>query len=75
MRDLRTFEGHEFWPDDLSFLTSPSLDVSAMTSPGRVTDTYLLALAVAKGGSLATFDSRLSPMGVHGGREALHIIA
>lgn len=75
LRDLRDIEGHEFWPDDLSLLTAPSLDVGAMTSSARVTDTYLLALAVSKGGRFATFDSRLSPAGVDGGTAALHIIA
>ena len=46
---------HEFWPDDLSF-------VDAFKTAGeifghqQITDTYLLALATARGGILATFD-------------------
>jgi predicted nucleic acid-binding protein len=44
-------------------------------TPGQVTDAYLLALAVANEGQLATFDRRLSTKAVHGGRAALHVIA
>ncbi len=37
--------------------------------------TYLLALAAAHGGQLATFDRLLVTDAVTGGREALHLIA
>jgi predicted nucleic acid-binding protein len=40
----------------------------------QVTDTYLLALAVSKGGQLATFDTRLTATAVQGGSAALHPI-
>lgn len=75
LRDLKDVEGHEFWPDDLSLLTAPSIDLEAMTSADRVTDTYLLALAVHRGGTLATFDRRISSAAVRGGSDALHVIA
>jgi predicted nucleic acid-binding protein len=39
-----------------------------------VTDSYLLALAVAHGDRLATLDRRLSDKAVRGGKAALRII-
>jgi hypothetical protein len=39
-----------------------------------VTDTYLLALAVAHGGQFATFDRRLVAEAVINGPQALHLI-
>jgi uncharacterized protein len=62
--------GHHFWPDAISLVTAKHVDASKVLSPGRVTDTYLLALAVYRGGMLATLDRRLSPAAVAGGAEA-----
>jgi predicted nucleic acid-binding protein len=50
------------------------VNVDQIMTPGQVTDAYLLALAVANKGQLATFDRRLSTKPVHGGRAALHVI-
>jgi len=41
---------------------------------GQVTDTYLLALARAHGGQLATFDRHLVTDAVVDGPRALHLI-
>ncbi len=71
---LRALTGHVFWPDDLSLAASEAIDPRAIETPGQVTDTYLLALAVSKGGRLATFDRRLSTRAVRGGRGGLHVI-
>ena len=67
-------DGHQFWPDDLSLLSDGLIDRLQLISPKRITDTYLLALAVRRAGKLATLDRRLSPEAVNGGREALHVI-
>ncbi len=64
-------EGHEFWAEDFSLLTSPDIHRDKLTSAAQLTDTYLLALAVSKGGKLATLDRRLSPRAVEGGARAL----
>ena len=72
---LRTLPGHEFWPDDISLVDGVSVDASHILTSGQVTDSYLLALAVAHQGSLATFDRRLSAKAVRGGKAALHLIA
>jgi predicted nucleic acid-binding protein len=39
-----------------------------------VTDSYLLALAKAHGGKLATFDQRLVTDAVVNGAQALHVV-
>ena len=65
---LRALPGHAFWTDDLSLVASDLIDVAQIVAPGQVTDTYLLALAVAQGGQLATFDRRLSTRAVRRGR-------
>ncbi|HUD62303.1 MAG TPA: TA system VapC family ribonuclease toxin, partial [Acetobacteraceae bacterium] len=64
---LRTLPGHAFWPDDISLLDPRHADAERMLASTQVTDTYLLALAVAHGGQLATLDRRLSVTAVHRG--------
>jgi uncharacterized protein len=71
----RNLPGHCFWNDEISLLSSPLVDVSAIAMSAQVTDTYLLALAVYRGGMLATFDRRLLPVAVAGGSEALRLIS
>lgn len=71
LAQMTTIDSHVFWPDDLSLLNSEWVDHAAITSTRQVTDTYLLALAVSKGGKLATFDRRLSTRAVRGGEHAL----
>lgn len=66
--------GHEFWPEDISLIGAPQIDVSRLLVSQQVTDTYLLALAVRHGGKLATFDRRLATNAVAGGQAALHLI-
>lgn len=66
--------GHTFWPDDISLLDSQRIDLSRMLNSSQVTDSYLLALAIAHGGRLATLDRRLLPDAVLNGKRALHLI-
>jgi hypothetical protein len=72
---LRTLPGHIFWPDDISLVGAEHVDPAQILTSGQVTDSYLLALAVAHEGRLATFDRRLSVKAVKGGKAALHVIA
>jgi toxin-antitoxin system PIN domain toxin len=65
--------GHIFWPDDISILDRKLFSGVVMTS-GQVTDSYLLALAVAHNGQLATLDRRLAVGTVRQGQPALHQI-
>ncbi len=53
-----------FWPDEISYR---SADLRHVSGHRQVTDAYLVALARAKGGKLATFDEALArtlPAGV-----------
>lgn len=63
--------GHEFWPDDVSLLDSLRVDAARLLDSAQITDSYLLALARAHGGSLATFDRHLVASAVIGGPGAL----
>ena len=54
-RATRT-EHHAFWDCDASLLDERIVDRSRVHGPRQVTDVYLLALAVAKGGCFVTFD-------------------
>src|SRR5262249_21477149 len=72
--ELRALSGHAFWPDDISLVATHHIDAGQILTSGQVTDSYLLALAVAHRGRLATFDRRLSVKAVKGGRGALHVI-
>ncbi len=71
---MRELSGHVFWPDSLSLTDAAHVDTSQVLTSAQVTDTYLLALARANRGKLATFDRRLSTKAVRSGKETLHII-
>jgi hypothetical protein len=74
LASLLAHAGHRFWPDDVSLLDDSLVDATRLLTPGQVTDSYLLALARAKGGRLATLDRKLAVAAVRGGREALRVI-
>jgi toxin-antitoxin system PIN domain toxin len=71
---LFSLPGHEFWPDDVSLLDAALVDATRLLTSAQVTDSYLLALARAHGGRLATLDRRLVASAVRGGGEALRVI-
>jgi toxin-antitoxin system PIN domain toxin len=48
---------HEFWSDEVSLLDSAVVDSTRIHGPRQLTDIYLLALAVKRGGRLVTFDT------------------
>lgn len=66
--------GHEFWPDDISLLDPTRISSDRLLGQGQVTDSYLLALAVAHGGKLATFDRKLVTDAVPGGRRHIEVL-
>ena len=74
LRALRALKGHRFWPDDISLLDTQRVDISRVLTHGQVTDSYLLALAVAHGGRLASMDRRLVVGAVAGGAKGLALI-
>ncbi len=67
-------DGHEFWPDDVSLLDPHRVDASRLLDSAQITDSYLLALACAHAGKLATFDRLLVAAAVIGGSGALYPI-
>jgi toxin-antitoxin system PIN domain toxin len=71
---LRGLPGHVFWADEVTLLDEKLIDRTRLLDSGQVTDSYLLALARAHGGMLATFDRQLVSDAVIGGAEALHRI-
>jgi uncharacterized protein len=66
--------GHEFWPEDVTLLDSQRVHTARLLDSAQVTDTYLLALASAHGGKLATFDRQLVTNAVVNGRQFLYLI-
>ncbi|MDR1387009.1 MAG: hypothetical protein LBJ44_05370 [Propionibacteriaceae bacterium] len=50
---------HEFWPCDLSLTAADQVERSRLLGPSQVTDAYLLALAVSRGGRFVTLDQRV----------------
>jgi toxin-antitoxin system PIN domain toxin len=65
--------GHEFWPDDLSLLDPRVADRSRIHGPRQVTDLYLLALAVRRGGCFASFDASIPRTAIEGA-EKKHLV-
>jgi toxin-antitoxin system PIN domain toxin len=72
LRQLCSVEGHQFWPDDVSL--RDLLRPDALLTHNHVGDVYLLGLAAARGGKLATFDQRIAAAIVRGGPDALEVI-
>ena len=71
---IRALHGHQFWTDKISLTDSSYCTVQMLTSHSKVTDSYLLALAQAHGGKLATMDHRLAVDAVPNGAASLELI-
>ena len=71
---IRALPGHEFWPDSVSLADDSLFDTRLLSSHSRVTDSYLLALARANKGHLATLDHKLATEVVPGGKSVLTLI-
>jgi predicted nucleic acid-binding protein len=50
---------HVFWPKQISLLNKGLIRWELMLGPRQITDSYLLALAVAHGGRFVSFDQRI----------------
>lgn len=57
---------HAFWPQEISLLQDGLIRWERILGPRQITDAYLLALAVAQGGRLVSFDQRIEPQQVPG---------
>jgi toxin-antitoxin system PIN domain toxin len=74
LRRLCAFPGHVFWEDSVSVAAPRVLPSLRGVTAKRLTDVYLLALAVRHGGRLATLDGRVDPALVPGGPQALLVV-
>jgi hypothetical protein len=72
---LLGLEGHAFWSDDVTLFDGKRVDTTRLLDSAQITDSYLLALARAHGGQLATFDRHLVTDAVVGGAKAFYLIA
>ena len=75
LAEFLAMPGHVFWPDDLSLFDTSRVDTARLLNSRQVADSYLLALACAHDGQLATFDRRLITGAVRGGSQGLHVIS
>jgi hypothetical protein len=64
---------HEFWADDFSAVASGALDWQQILSSRQLTDAYLLALAVRRGGRLVSLD-RAVPLAAVTGAADHHLL-
>lgn len=74
MTVLLALGGHEFWPDDTTLFDTQRVNMTRLLDSKQVTDSYLLALACAHGGKLATFVRYVVTAAVTGGPKALDCI-
>jgi toxin-antitoxin system PIN domain toxin len=62
LEEIVSLSGHEFWPDDLQLKEAIPQDLP-IVGHQQVTDAYLLALAAARGGKVATLDRGMLALG------------
>jgi hypothetical protein len=74
LREATRSPYHEFWADDVSLLEPRIADASRIHGPRQLTDLYLLALAVHRGGRFVTFDASISVSAIRGA-EKKHLVA
>ena len=74
LREATSTNHHRFWSDSVSLLDASTMDWDRIVGPRQITDIYLLALAVAHGGRFVTFDTRIAPEMVPGGKESFCLI-
>jgi len=66
LREAVQTPAHDFWPDDLNVVSDPVLDWRVVLGSRQLTDAYLLALAVRRGGRFVTLDRGVALAAVAG---------
>lgn len=68
-------ELHDFWPDELSVFDPCHVNPERLLGHRQITDIYLLALAVHRGGRLVTLDAAIDTAAVPraAGRNLVHL--
>lgn len=64
---------HEFWPDEISVLDPQHFDGARWLTSRQITDAYLLALAVQRGGAFVTLDRNVD-LALVRGAEPRHLV-
>jgi hypothetical protein len=57
LKQIVLLAGHSFWSDDVAFAASRHVSIEKVVGYRQVTDAHLLALALRRGGRLATLDA------------------
>jgi uncharacterized protein len=73
LREATSTPHHEFWPDEISVLDESRFEQNRWLGSRQITDAYLLALAVNRGGSLVTLDRGVDRSLVRGA-EPRHLV-
>ena len=73
LREATAADYHEFWPDEISVLDTSRFELTRWLSSRQITDAYLLALAVHRGGAFVTLDRKVDLQLVPAA-EARHLI-
>ena len=60
LREATADRSHTFFADAVSLLDDAIIDSARIHGPRQITDTYLLALAVANGAQFVTFDQGIA---------------
>ena len=66
LRAATTSAHHRFWGDEVSLLDTGTIDWNRIIGTNQIADVYLLALAVSRGGRLATLDAGVPVNAVKG---------
>ena len=74
LRRLRRRESHTFWTQDRSITLLPDAIRSRLQGYRQVTDAVLLALAMQRGGQLATFDAGIESLLPLGRQQSVYVI-
>lgn len=61
---MTTHPQHVFWADDLP-VSSAYFPAAILKGHQQITDAYLLALCMSRGGNLATFDTAIRSLSAH----------
>jgi hypothetical protein len=72
LRRLCSLAGHEAWSDSVSLLDEQLFRPEMVTSHHKITDIYLLGLAVRQRGTLASFDRHI-PLKAVVGAQSSHL--
>jgi toxin-antitoxin system PIN domain toxin len=74
LREFCQLPGHEFWPDDLSFVRTDAWLNLEHAKPSNLTDFYLIALAFKRSGKFVSLDRAIPAHRIKGGVEALQLL-